>query len=189
MRGRSRDPPVEDRGEPEAGDRRLHEEDRPPVEELGEDSSQSGSDGYADRPRPGPDGGASMHGAGQRTQDRKGTGEEERCAEPLDAAKGEQRLQVPGKPAADRGAEEEREAAGRLEAREAARDRDQRQRGDRDHQVVGRDHPRDADDRGAEVRVQLRQREDDDRRVRERDGDRRREGDSRGEGQPTGHSV
>ena len=96
-------------------------EDRPPVEQLGEDSPQRGSDGYADRPGPGPDGGASMHPAGQRAQNGKRTGEEERCAGPLNAAKGEQRRQAPGQPAADRGAEEQRETSGRLEPREAPR--------------------------------------------------------------------
>jgi hypothetical protein len=51
------------------------------------------------------------------------------------------------------------------------RKEDERERRQCNRQVVGGDHPRDAGDRRVEPSVQLGQREDDDRRVREGDRD------------------
>ena len=50
-------------------------------------------------------------------------------------------------------------------------DEDEREGADGEYEVVGRDHPRDALDRGVEARVELGEREDDDRGVGEGDGD------------------
>ena len=165
--------------ESDGRDRRLQVEDRPPVEDLREQTTHGRADHRADhtgtRPESPPGCGRSLQG-GQHG---------ERGAE---HQRGSGTLKAPGDHQARglvaRSCRERRTNAKRASpkttsnlgfARRATR-REQ-QGAHTDDERVGRDDPRHADDRGVELAVDLGEGEDDDRGVGERERDRDDEGD------------
>ena len=156
------DGPEEDRDRPRGGHRHLEDEDRPPVEGLGQRATRS-------RPERGrEDGGtqpqaAPWAGAAEEVEDR---GQPGRGADRLRAARDEQAREVVGAGARGAGHGEEREAAGADRAHRQRRggplERDQ---SDREDDGVDADDGRDPLDGGVQVAQDVRQRERHDRRV------------------------
>ena len=114
--------------------------------------------------------------AAQGTEERHRARQQHGRAGALDRSGGDQDGQAVGDRAAHAGGAEDDEPPARQPRRvQPADERDQREGEDRDGDVVGRHHPRDRRDRGPEVAEQLRQRQDDDRRVGERHRHRQRQ--------------
>ena len=111
-------------------------------------------------------------------EERQRTGQHQGSAEALHRPGGDEHREAVCEAARDRGGQEH-DQAGEHERRrsQSPHEREQRERRDEDHEVVRGDDPRDPDDRGVQVDVQLRQREHDDRRVGEGD----RDGDGQGD--------
>ena len=152
---------------PERRHRRLRDEDRPPVERLREHAAERGPEREPERPGRRP---------ARAPEHRQRARQEQRGADALDATRGDQEAQALRGRAGDRGGEEEPEPGSEQHGRaQPVHEQQQRQRGHRDREVVGGHDPRDAFDRGVEPPVELGQRQDDDRGVRERDRDRGRE--------------
>ena len=174
-----------------ACERRLHDEDRPPVEELRQDAAQHRPERRAEHRHLRPERNPGLPSAGEPAEERDRRRQHERRAEPLDAAEGDQHRQVHRGGAADRRGGEEDEPHLRDAARvEPPGEEGDHRRGDRDDEVVRGDHPRDADERRVERAVEVGQREDDDRRVGERDCHRRRHRPvSQGGDQAGGRSI
>jgi hypothetical protein len=145
-------------------DRDLREEDRPPVERLGQCAAER-------RPRREAEdrGGVPRAAARAATVDElEDRDQHHRRPTRLQCAEDQQNLQRAGQAAAQRRGREE-PAAGRSEHRCGdAQARDERQR-DREHQRVDAQHRRGAFDRGVELVDDRRQRERDDRRIGERE--------------------
>ena len=106
----------------------------------------------------------------------KRAGEQQRRADSLDAPRRDQERQATGRRAGDGRSKKEDEACGENElAVDPVHEQHERERRDRDGDVVRSQHPRHALDRGVELAVELRQRENDDRGVGEGETDDRGE--------------
>ena len=146
-------------------DRRLGDEDRAPVEQLRQDAAERGAGGGAGH------GGAHPEPAARAAavEGVEGRGQQRRGAERLERTHDQQQLERVRARAADRrGREQQRagSAGGAVVQRGGQRQRE------RQHERVDADHCRDALDGRVELEQQLRQRERDDRRVRERQAGR-----------------
>ena len=168
----------EDSDEHERGDGGLQQEDGSPVEQLGEQAPECRADhGSGDTgagPQPATCGSRSV----QRGEHRQRGPEHERRSGALQAP-GEHE---PGRLVRDACAErrecECREARDDEQPRiRPASEGSQQKAADAHDERVGGDDPRDADDRGVELAVDLGEREHDDRRVGERECDRNHERD------------
>ncbi len=146
-------------------DRRLGDEDRAPVEQLRQDAAERGAGGGAGNRGPDPEptaGPAPVEGVEGRGQQRRG-------ADRLERTHDQQQLERVRARAADRRGREQKRAGspgGAVVQRGGQRQRE------RQHERVDGDHCRDALDGRVEFEQQLRQRERDDRRVREREASR-----------------
>ena len=153
--------------------RRLHGEDRAPVERLREDAAQRGPDRGSERCRRRPRARSRAAVSAQDDEQRQRRGEKERGPDPLGDPPADEHSEAVRDRAHDRGHEEdaeprEREPGGPNPPQE----RQQRERADDDREVVGGDDPGDLRDGRLQLEEELGQREDDDRGVRERDRDR-----------------
>ena len=178
----------EQRPEPQRSDGDLHDEDRPPVEHLGQDAAERGADCHADAGGAGPRLDRLRARARQSLEHTDGAGEQDGAAHPLDDACRDQERQAVRSRARGGGRQEDHDP-GSVEhtAREVPAERKHGQGGHGDRQVVGRQHPAHADYRGREVAVQLRERERDDGRVCRGGGDRDRHAGREG-GAPAQHA-
>ena len=145
-------------------DRSLKGEDRAPVERLGQQATGRRSERSADGRREAP---------AACAEHRQCTREQQGAAERLHDAQRDEHLERSRERAAGRAGGEQGQPGVQAEARVSRSDEHQHERR-RDHHgdVVGRDHERDALDRGVEIAEKIRQREHDDRRVGEREGHR-----------------
>ncbi len=144
-------------------DRRLDEEDRPPVGELGEDTTERRPGRRADRGRGRPPSAGAALAGHHRREDGERSGEQQRGAEALHATGDEQHGQ-PWRRAGGQRGDREHDGAGQDEGT-GAQPAVQQRHGDRDHrhgERVGRQHPGDADDGRVELGVQVGQGEGDD---------------------------
>jgi hypothetical protein len=158
--------------------RRLDGEDRTPVEGLREDAAQGRADCGAQRPCGHPDSHRAPAIAAQDDEQRERDTEEERRADSLGDPAGDKGLQAAGGGTHDGRGEEDDQAGEREAGRANAAHEGQERKGADDHgQVVRGHHPRDARDRRLQLQEELRQGQNDDRRVGEGDGDRDRERD------------
>ena len=154
--------------------RRLGDEDRAPVERLGERPAERGSERGAECPGERPDRRSGARRSGERDEHGKRAGEQQRRADSLDAPRRDQERQATGRRAGDGRGKKEDEPCGKNElAVDPVHEQHERERRDRDRDVVRSQHPRHALDRGVELAVELRQRENDDRRVGEGETDNR----------------
>ncbi len=154
--------------EPHGDGRRLGDEDGTPGEELGQDPPEprTGREPDGRREDPGSD-------SCPPAEERKCGDEEERRSDTLRGAEPHEELERAGGRAAGRGERKTDERERREPYRPDARHHgDQRGSSRDDGQVVRGDHPGRGADIEAELAHDLRNREDDDRRIGERDGDR-----------------
>ena len=160
----------------QGGHRSLRQEDGAPVEELGEDPAGRRAEHRAERAGQTPPGPTGRDRAGERGHHRERGRQQQRAAEALRCAQGDEHREVVHE-AAGQGGDGEDHESGCDQGRgpDPPHHRDQRERNDRDDKVVGRDHERHARDRRVELAVDLRQAEHHDRRVGERERDGRGE--------------
>ena len=155
--------------------RHLEDEDRAPVEGLGQRAAgrrpERGGEDRRAQPQPAP-----RAGAAEQVEDR---GQPGRGADRLRAARDEQAGEVVGARARGAGHREEREAAGADRAHREGRGRPlERDERDREHDGVDADDGGDALDRGVELAQDVGQRQRHDRRV----GQAQARGDGEGVG-------
>ena len=151
----------------------LDVEDRPPVEELREHAAEGWADDGPDGRRQHPPLARPLLAGDHGGEDGQRASKQQRRADALRSPGHEQHRQRRRRTGDDGGHGEDRRAGEHEPAwwEMAVEDRD-RHGHDGDHEGVGRQHPRDADDRRVELRIEVRQRQRDDRRVGERQGDR-----------------
>ena len=181
-RGRARDdcdPPSRDHGrQDEQGDRHLDGEHRPPGESLRQHSADGRADRRADRRRRDPHPHAALGRPRDCWKQLEGGADDRRSAHRLDTARRDDHLEAPGERGRAGGRCEDDEP-GRLDpdrTEPARRDR-RRDRGDRNCEIEGGDHPRDPGDGGVERGQHVRERQHDDRRVGQHHPDRHGEAD------------
>ena len=164
-----------------------------PAEQLGQHAAERRAERSSEHAGPGPERAAALRRGGKPARERQRPEQQERRPQPLDGAKGVQRPQLGGDRAGERRCEEDGASDQGHPARiEAGAEPDEDERGDGQDEVVGGDDPGDLRDRAVELREQVRQGEDDDRRVGEGDPDgreKRREAETADEPGAEGRSC
>ena len=154
--------------EGEDGHRRLHEEDRPPRQELREDAPERRPGGGAHGGGRRPASPAPLGRAAQRAEHGKRPGQQQRRSHALSGPGHEQRAQGRGQSGGQAGPTEQGQPDERDRQRPEAPARQcERDGGHRHDQRIRREHPRHADDGGVERGVEIGQGEGDDRGVGE----------------------
>jgi hypothetical protein len=154
--------------EGQRGRRELGDEDRPPVERLGEQAPGRGAERGAQRSRERPDADRPGPVSEEVGEQRQGGAQEQGGADPLPDAHGQEDREARGDGARARRDEEDREAqAGQARRIVAAHAREESEGRDGHREVERRDDPGHALDGRVELAQELGQREDDDRRVGE----------------------
>ncbi len=165
------------------GQRRLDGEDRPPVEGLREDTAESGADRGAERSGADPEGDGTPAVTAQLDEQRQRRAEQEGGADSLRDPPANEYLEAVRQRTHDRRGQEDDQTGKREPGRPHSADEEQEPEGaDDDGEVVGGHDPRDTRNRRLELDEELRQREDDDRRVGEGDRDRDGQGDLESQG-------
>ena len=176
----------------ERRERRLDEKDRAPPEQFGQHAAERRAERGSEHAGPGPECAAALGRGRKPPRERQRPEQEERRPQPLDGAKGVQRPQLGCGRTGERRCEEHAASDQGHPARsEAGAEPDEDERGDGQDEVVGGDDPGDLRDRAVELRQQLRQGENDDRGVGERNpdgGEKRREAETADEPGAEGRS-
>ena len=152
-------------------ERYLHEEDRPPAEQLGQDAARARPERRAEDARRYPDACRARTAPRRLGQEIERGDDDERCSDRLDAARCDEHLERPCEPAGQGRGREDQRAGDECPAWAAPGQQRGRNRDKREHEVEGREHPGNGRDPDVEASEDLRQRERDDRGVREREPD------------------
>ena len=153
---------------------RLDEEDRPPVEQLGQQATEGRAERGADRGGPGPPRPARRVGAPQGAEHGDAAAEEQGGADALrrTGRRAARRTSRPGRRRATPPANSDEPDAGEHRRAHPAGQQRDAEGGDGDDHGVGGQHPRDADDGRVELAVEVGQGQHHDRRVGEGEPDR-----------------
>ena len=152
-------------------ERHLHEEDRPPAEQLGQDAARPRPERRPENARCHPDARRVRTAARRLGKQVERGDDDERRSDRLDTARGDEQLERPCEPAGKRRRREDHRT-GDEGLTWPAPGQQRSGHGDKcEHQVEGREHPGNRRDPDVELSQNLGQRERDDRRVREREPD------------------
>ena len=152
-------------------ERHLHEEDRPPAEQLGQDAARARPERRAEDARCHPDARRARTATRRLGKEIERGDDDERRSDRLDAARGDEQLERPREPAGKRRRREDDRAGDERSPWPAPGQQRGGHRDEREHEVEGREHPGNRRDPDVEAPENLGKRERDDRRVREREPD------------------
>ena len=160
-----------DRHECHERERYLHEEDRSPAEQLGQDAACARPERRPENARSDPDACRTGDATRRRGKEIESSDDDERCPDRLDAARGNEHLERPCKPTRERCPRKDENATDERWAWPAPGYESGRHGNEREHEVEGGENPGNRRDPHIEPPEYLGKRERDNRRIRQREPD------------------